>query len=167
MKKQKKSIGNVIVMAMFCWMAAVVMFGELGCVRAASPDYSDKTWTYNLSVDSTNYQYTKGYAKGTNSAIYLKTEKYYNTLTKIAVTPYARASEWGNLIAAGYYNASTGVREFRSYTVPGLGQYMVTNYVYEISPNYYVSLGFKGLQGSGTVTGKMSPDCSGSYTRLY
>ncbi|MBO5426222.1 MAG: hypothetical protein J6A25_11995 [Lachnospiraceae bacterium] len=67
----------------------------------------------------------------------------------------------------GYYNSSTGTSYSRVYEVPSLGQYKVTNYVYEMSPTYLATLGIRSVYGYGEATGQMSPDCAGSYTRLY
>lgn len=67
----------------------------------------------------------------------------------------------------GYYNSSTGASYSRVYEVPSLGQYMVTNYVYEMSPTYLATLGIRAVYGYGYATGQMSPDCAGNYTRLY
>ncbi|MBO5426220.1 MAG: hypothetical protein J6A25_11985 [Lachnospiraceae bacterium] len=164
MKKQKKSIGNVIVMVAFCFMVFVVAFGGIGNSKAAGGDYEDKAWSFNLSVNDTSYKFTQHYRKYTNSAIYFNWQMSYGTLSAIEVSPYAYD---GSYKAAGEFDKSTNTNSFKSYKVSNTGQYMVTNYVFEMDEENEACLALRGVTGGGTAFGQMSPDCLGSYPRLY
>lgn len=162
MKKNGSSFSSKIVTLCFCLMFIAVM--TAGAKTTFAADYVDKDWSFNLSVNEASYQFTKGYAKGTDGYIYLNWQTRVYALNGISVTPYARLSEYGTLYAVGTQISSTEYG-FRAYNVTALGQYRVINYVKE-SGKTHACLGFKSISGNGTAAGKMSPDCAGSYPIL-
>lgn len=163
MKRKNSLLSGKIVTLCFCLMLMVVMTAGVKTSFAAA-DYVDKDWSFNLSVNEASYQFTKGYAKGTDGYIYLNWQTKVYALNGISVTPYARLSEYGALYAVGTQISSTEYG-FRAYNVTSLGQYRIINYVIE-SGKTHASLGFKSTSGNGTATGKISPDCAGSYPIL-
>jgi hypothetical protein len=154
---------NKIMMMVIALMLIITSIGISKKINFASTgNITDETWSLNLSVTNTTWQFLMGRNKLNNSKIYINWSTSYGTgkLTSIYIAPCGSDKADSSPHAAG---TSSGGGAY--YVMESTGKYAMTNYVYELG-YHYARPAMRAKSGSGTAQGYWSPDCAGSYTVL-
>lgn len=150
MRKIKNKIVTGIMLAMMAFCVTD------GAKAALAGNIADTAWSFNLSVNNKDPQYTETRGKQDYSYMYVNWQYSYNTLSRIKVSPLA-VNSYGTRVGAGYKNSTAERWVILNLT----GEYRVTNYVKENGYNN-ACFGMLGETGSGYATGLWSPDSVGT-----
>ncbi len=146
-------MGIVTVMIAFCILANV---------DSAFASNADSDWSFNLLQNELSYHYTDTRVKDSDSKYYFYWSGSLNTISQIHIIPLGRKSISGDRVPC-CRQGSTAITEV---TAKNRGQYRITNYVKENGYSY-ACIGMRGAKGSGTASGKWSPDTGTNYPILY
>ncbi len=143
-------------LSIFAMMSFVAVSSVLLNAKASN---DDTPWRFYISTTDTSYRNGEIREKEDYSSVYLYWMESDGVHTLNVMVYGSKAESNSGMIPCG--NRS----DAQVYTISSLGQYSIYNSVKE-KGNSYAQLRYKSQSGNGNVSGKWSPDSTGSYTVL-